>query len=233
MLTACVRRLRRTRAGGDAGVTLMELVVSMTLMTIIGSMAMTFFVGMNTATSKTTSVNQSTAGARTVLDSWTALLRVADSTVAPGSAAGRVLMVTPTEITFYADVNNRTCSSTCTAVSNPTKVDLSLAGGQLVEKRYTYSGGAYPSTPTTTDVLASGASASGWLFTPYVNGNPPTFTAQNLCPGGSLGLCTGTTGADAVLDTIVRVDIAFSIQPTSSDAPQSFAASAALPAAIS
>ena len=185
MLTSCARRLRRTRAGGDAGVTLMELVVSMTLMTIIGSMAMTFFVGMNTATSKTTSVNQSTAGARTVLDSWTALLRVADSTVAPGSASGRILMVTPTEITFYADVNNRTCSSTCSAVSNPTKIDLSLAGGQLVEKRYTYSSGAYPSTPTTTDVLASGASASGWLFTPYVNGNPPTFTAQNLCPGGS------------------------------------------------
>ena len=233
MLTALAPRLHRVRQGDDAGTTLMELVVSMTLMTIIGSMAMIFFVSMNTATGKTSGVNQSTAGARTVLDSWTSLLRVADSTIAPGSAAGRILLLTPTEITFYADVNNRTCSSTCSAEANPTKIDLSLAGGQLVEKRYVYSGGAYPSTPTTTDVLASGASASGWLFTPYVNGNPPTATTPNLCPAGTAGLCTGTAGADAVLGTVVRVDIAFTIQSSSGDAPQTYAASAALPAAIS
>jgi type II secretory pathway pseudopilin PulG len=233
MLTSLTGRLRRTRERSDAGITLVEMVVSMSLMTIIGSMAVTFFVGMNRASTATTDANLSTAGARTVLDSWTSLLRVADSPTKPGDAGGRIVTITPTEIQFYADVNNRACSSTCGAATHPTKVDLSLTSGSLVEKRFVYANGAYPSTPTSTDTLASGASTSGWLFTPYVNGNPPTPTLPALCPGGTAGICTGTTGASAVLDTIVRIDISFAIQTDGGNTAQRFTASSALPGATS
>lgn len=227
MLTAIVRRARRATRGerSDAGITLMELVVSMGLMTLLSSMAVVFFVTMNTASTRTIDSNVSTSSARNTLESWVAELRLADSHVTAGSSAGRFDIVKPTEVLFYANINNRSCT-TCAAPL--TRIDLSIQGSTLVEKDYVYDGSGYPASPTNTRHLAIDVSTNGTLFTPYVVGNPPTAVRLNLCPNGAAGICTGTTGADSVLDTIVRIDIRFSVKPSDRDPAQTFSSSASI-----
>jgi type II secretory pathway component PulJ len=223
-------RLREARTG-DTGITLVEVVVAMVLMTIVGAMSVQFFVTMFGYSGRSTDQNLSSAMARNVLDEWTALLRVADSPSQPGTTTGRIAMITATELQFYANVGNRNCAGTCTAASMPTLIDLSLSGSELYEKRYVYANGAYPSTPTVTDVLASGVSAPvvGQLFTPYVMvGGTQIAQLPNDCPGGALGACTGTTGADAFLSTVVRIDITFQIRRNSTEPQATFTSSAAI-----
>ena len=74
-IPAC--RSRRARFADDRGITLAELMVSMTLTTILGTMAVLFFVGATHAGYRTVLTNQNTSDARLTLDSWTNMLRVA------------------------------------------------------------------------------------------------------------------------------------------------------------
>jgi Tfp pilus assembly protein PilV len=223
MLTPGAHHRRRWQvAAPDAGVSLIELVVAMTLMTVVGTLTLTFFITMNSADRKTVDANIATASARNALESWTRLLSLADSKQGAGSGAGRFEQITPTGAVFYANVNNRaTATSARTA---PTKIFLSLEaaanaadGQQLVERDYapisSVAPSTYPVTPTHQRYLASNVVISGWLFTPYVLGSPPTISEPNDCNGAG-GLCAGDLGADAILPTIVRVDISFAVQPS-------------------
>ena len=227
MLNSLAARVRQARASSDAGITLMELVISMALMTLLGTMAIVFFVDMNSASSKTVDANLSTANARNALESWVSLIRLADSPASAGSASGRFEKITPTEVLFYADLGNRSCTPTCTT-GHPTKIDLAIVGSDLVETHYLYANGAYSATPSITRHVATGITTNGTLFTPYVVGNPPTSVRLALCPGGASGLCTGTTGADAYLNTVVRIDIRFSVTQNSADTAQVFSSSASI-----
>jgi hypothetical protein len=236
MLTAVAHRRRRWQGEApDAGVSLIELVVAMTLMTVVGTLTLTFFVTMNSANGRTIDSNLSTASARNTLESWTRLLSLADSKQGAGSGAGRFEQITPTSAIFYANVNNRGTSTS--ARTAPTKIFLSLEtaanaadGQQLVERDYaptsSVAPSTYPTTPTHTRYLASNVVISGWLFTPYALGSPPTISEPNDC-GGAGGLCAGDPGADAILPTIVRVDISFVAQP-SPGVSLSFSSSAAI-----
>jgi hypothetical protein len=231
MLTAFARRGRQVLAPErrESGVSLVELVVAMTLMTVIGGMTLTFFVSADAADTRTIDGNVSTAGARNVLESWSRLLSLADSPQTAG-ASGRFQQITPTSAIFYANVNtNRATSSG--ARTAPTKVFLSLESGQLIERSYAPNSATapstYPSSPTTTRYLVSGVVTTGWLFTPYVLGSPPSISEPNDCSGGAAGLCAGVAAADAILPTVVRVDIAFTVK-SSSGVSQSYSASAAI-----
>jgi hypothetical protein len=232
MLTAIARRrrqmMRRDRA--DLGVSLIELVVAMGLMTVIGAMTLAFFISMNTADSRTVDANISTAGARNALETWTRLLTVADSSQTAALGTGRFQQITPTTAIFYANMNSNR-ASTSAARTAPTKVFLSLEGGQLVERDYaplsSIAPSTYPGSPTQTRYLASDVVISGWLFTPYVVGSAPSISEPNDCTAGAAGLCAGVPEADAILPTIVRVDIAFTVAPASGGS-QSFSSSAAI-----
>jgi prepilin-type N-terminal cleavage/methylation domain-containing protein len=234
MLTGLRGRARRvTRDDGqhssDAGFTLTELIVTGVLMSIVMAMALTFFVQFTENNSALTDQNISTASARNVLQVWAATLRLADSPSTPGTTAGRIMKITPTEIEFYADLGNRAaCSPTCSAPTKPTQVDLSLnADGQLVQAYYQYnaSTGSYPSTPTSSTVMANGVVAADWLFLPYVDADPPAAARPQACNGGA-GLCGAS--AQAELDSIVQVDINFAIAAQGNEKVQSFTTSAAL-----
>lgn len=222
---------RVTRGGGaDAGFSLIELVVTGTLMVLVMAMALSFFVQFNHQNSAVTDESVATATARTVLQEWAATLRLADSPDTPGSPNGRIVMLTPTEIQFYADLGNRDLcpGGTCSDTAKPTEVDFALnSDNQLVQSYYVYDTvtGSYPSTPTTTSVVANGVTATDWLFLPYVDTNPPSPTRPQLCNSGA-GLC-GTSGS-SVLDTVVQIDINFAIAVQSSDNLQLFTATAAL-----
>ena len=98
--------LSRLRNRDDAGVTLAELIVAMTLTSILMAIGGTFLITSMHSTNKTTLTNQQTADARLTLDSWTAKLRVA--AFLDSAQTDRIEVLTPSKIVFYANLNNRT-----------------------------------------------------------------------------------------------------------------------------
>lgn len=142
MLTARLRRLR----ADDRGVSLTELMVAMGITTIIGTVAVFFFVGASRTGYKTVLTNQNTGDARVTLDSWTAMLRVA-GWLDTGAQTDRFEEITPTKIVFYANLANRSNTDGTTiagqTVAPATKVALLLrttnattGDGRLVEIRF-------------------------------------------------------------------------------------------------
>jgi hypothetical protein len=198
-------------------------------MTIVATMTLTFFISMSTATTHTVDGNVSTASARLVLESWTRLLALADSSQGTaGAGSGRFQQITPTNATFYADLNNRAASGAVRTA--PTKISLSLEAGQLVERTYAPQSATapstYPASATSTRYLINNVVPTGWLFTPYAVGAPPTISEPNACSGAA-GMCAGDAAGDALLPTVVRVDIAFTVQSPSGPT-QTFTSSAAI-----
>lgn len=158
MLSA-VRPSRESRVHDDVGTTLVEIMVVMTLMTVIGAMVTGFFVGANRATSRAADDSTTTANSRAVMTAITAMLRLADSpTTQAGFPTGRFATFTASSVVFYSNVNaNRSGSSMRSA---PTKVSLTAAGTKLTEKLYapinpypTDYTTNYPSTPSSSRVL--------------------------------------------------------------------------------
>lgn len=199
--------MRHATARKDAGITLMELVVAMSLSSLIGAMALSAFIVMHDATGTTIDRDIATAGARNVVEQWTALLQLADSPTAAGATADRITSISPTEMVFYADIDNRSGSA---ARSCPTLLDLSLSGGELIEARTPYTGSActQPGTTSTSHLLAD-VSTSGWLFTGYDSNSTAVYTAP--------------------WSSVVRVDMTFQVATAANTATRSYTSTAALP----
>jgi type II secretory pathway pseudopilin PulG len=227
MLTAtnALRRVRARVHGDDpeAGISLTELIVTMSLMSIVAALALNWLLGATSASTKTTNSSFATSDARNVLLSWPALLRVADapltsSSTSPappvsgaGTSTNRFQSITPTSISFNADLGNRPTSCTPGCSRGPTTlVTLSIvpvtvggtATNKLVQTLTTSTGKVSSVT-----VVASGAgrvpnatgTGSACLFTTYdQNGN-------KLNPS-----CSTSTP----LASIARVDLAFTVTPT-------------------
>ena len=171
------RLLAGRRPRGDAGISLMELMVAMTLTALLGLLAVNFFVTTDNTGVKTELTNQAVADARVTLDSWTALLRVA-TWLDPSVQSDRFEEVTPTKIVFYANLDNRTTADQ--QVGAPTKVALMLrqtnpvtGDGQLIQVIF----GPDNTTPTSVRQLAFNATPTGGagqpVFQPYNEGGGP------------------------------------------------------------
>lgn len=180
----------------DSGVTLAELMVSMMLTTILGTMAVLFFVGASHAGYRTVLTNQNSADARLTLDSWTSMLRVA-GWLDPSTQADRFEEVTATKIVFYANLKNRSTPTTgpFTAPSATTKVALMLrvstpatGVGQLIEVTFK----ADNTTVDTVRQLGFNAKSTTGLpvFQPYSR----TGSALDLTQLGCLSGTTPTAG---------------------------------------
>ena len=142
----------------------------MTLATLFGAFAMSWFLGASDASTATTQADHGTASARNALQTWAALLRVAGSSSDPGSGTDRVTSLSPTSITFNAYTNSGACTGVCGDFATKT-VTLAMTGAgcglstptacQLVE---TGAG----SEPSATDIIVpEGVSAGDCLFTAY------------------------------------------------------------------
>lgn len=207
-------RPRSTR--GDSGISLIELLVAMTLMGIVGAMTTSFFITANGATTNTVDSNVATANARNVIEGWTRLLNLADSPSTAGTGTGRFEKITPTTAVFYSNINDNRATSSGLRTA-PTKISLSLENGQLVERHYAplsaVAPSNYPGVATQTIYLASDVQTTGWLFAPYRSGSPTTLVEPNNCANDTAaGLCSDDTAGAAILPTIVRVDISFTVQ---------------------
>ncbi|MEO7263032.1 MAG: prepilin-type N-terminal cleavage/methylation domain-containing protein [Jatrophihabitantaceae bacterium] len=206
MLSGPLQAARSRLGADDRGVTLAELMVSMILTTILGTMAVLFFVGSSHAGFKTVLTNQNSGDARLTLDSWTSMLRVA-GWLDPSIQADRFEEVTSTKIVFYANLGNRstTVSGAFTAPAATTKVALMLristpstGVGQLVEVVFN----ADNTTVKSVRQLGFNAKATDGLpvFQPYSRIGSAIDLTQLGCLSGSTpttGLClqSGQTGS--------------------------------------
>ena len=164
-LNSLRRRVHRVRAGGESGISLMELVMAMTLSVILGAITTVLFVAVDSSTAASTDRAIDSAKARNVLQAWTSYLQVSDGPTA-GSAVNRFEWFSPTNILFYSGLFNRSQGS-LTTTSAPTLIWLRLSSaGQLVEEQFKPIPTSFPASPTTCRILSSGVTASK-LFTPY------------------------------------------------------------------
>lgn len=134
MLNRLLTEVRRRQAllGREAGLTLAELVVTMSLMTIVGTMSLYFVVGMNQQSDRTRATSVAVSDSRTALAAFTQAVQFADSpTVQPGSATGRFESIAANRIVFYSNGVNRTGTAVRTA---PNKVVFTMAGGSFVQQ---------------------------------------------------------------------------------------------------
>ncbi len=229
----------RRRAADDRGVTLTELVVAMTLGTILGTATLIFFVRSTVSATSTTDRAISTAQARSVLQSWSTYLHVADDPTASGLALNRFEWFGPNNIAFHSDINNRDAATNTT--SAPQLVWLRLDGaGQLVEELFSSTPASYPANPMRCRVLTGPVSA-GPLFTAF-NSAGTSLSGLNLgTPPTVASGCTPLTAAvpsqqsrpDAVavanLQNISSVSIAFTARDLHGAHPVGFQTVVAVP----
>lgn len=259
MLTALRRRAARVRATRDAGVTLMELVVAMTLSTILGAMTLAVFVRVNDSSSSTTDRAISSRSASLVMNAWPSYLKVSDGTTA-GSIGNRFEWLTSTDMLFYANLYNRPMGAVDSTTA-PTMVWLRLdSSGALVEEQFpsTASAGTNPTVcRVLTDIRRARVTAgdsdstSPLLFTPYdVGANAMLHydAASHTVVGYNLGTApTATAGCRALpvtppsraahpdpvisgnLQNVASVGITFTVRDSRSAHPLDFSAIVTLP----
>jgi Tfp pilus assembly protein PilW len=221
MLSRAIRsfRNRRARFAEDRGITLAELMVSMSLTTILGTMAVLFFVGATREGYRTVLTNQNTGDARVTLDSWTNMLRVA-GWLDPNTEADRFEEITSTKIVFYANLNNRVTSGSYSAPTATTKVALMLrvsnastGVGQLIEVTFK----ADNTTVKSVRQLGFNAKATGStpIFQPYSRAGSPLDLTTKGCVNASTptaGLClqSGQSGSGMLDPTVSATGLSVS-----------------------
>jgi hypothetical protein len=239
MLSALTSRVRRVAASGDAGISLMELVMAMVLSVVLGAITSVLFLAVDKSTAASTDRAIDSGKARNVLQSWTSYLQVADGPAA-GSAVNRFEWFAPTNVLFYADLFNRSQTQLATT-GTPTLIWLRLdTAGRLVEEQFRPAPTAFPATATTCRILSSAVTASK-LFTPY-NSTGGDISAVNLGAAQSVGAGCVTIPstipskvqhpdqtAAGNLQTIFTVGLNFSLTDSRKQHPIAFSAVAALP----
>ncbi|WP_375488674.1 type II secretion system protein J [uncultured Jatrophihabitans sp.] len=181
--------LKRARRRDDAGMTLVEVIVGMTLLSVVGAVAVSFFIGTEAQANRVTEQSLVGATARTAVAQVTKLLQVADTpTASPGDATNRFVNMTATDVTFYANIAATNRSGTALRGA-PTKVDIQLTNGTLFQYLYAPQGSiapaTYPTTATSKTALVSGVT----------NSTVFTYCSDATDPSSS---CTVTTNAASV-----------------------------------
>ncbi len=247
MSTRLIARHRAVRSSGDAGVTLMEVLVGMTLASILGAMTLMLFTTINTSSANTTDRSIDTAYARAAIQSWAAYLRVADGST-PGVPDNRLEWITPTDMLLYTDLKNRSMASAGTITAS-TMVWLRLDSKRnLVEEQFP-SNAAKGTAPTVCRILVrnvvtaqSLSPATGApLFLPFdAQGNNMGSQDLGTAPTPSAG-CVALpvtvpsqakgqgSAAMSNLQNVYVINIDFVVRDTKNLHPIEFTSSAVLP----
>jgi hypothetical protein len=207
-----VSRLR-SRAAGDAGITLVEVSVTMVLgalvLTLIGSLFMSSLRQNRTVTART----MATADARIALEGLTRDLRVA---IAPNASTPAMIFAGPRQVTFYASRG----PSTATTDPRPSKVDYQIDTGAACLRRTITTAAvagngtvSWPAANARSTCLARGVfnAGSAQLFTywPWSKTGTPAPTAFPMS-GGQVSA--------ASLDDIASVQITLTNADTANPA---------------
>jgi type II secretory pathway component PulJ len=161
-----LRRLHRR----DEGITLSELLVSISISTIVLVAIGGFFTATLRAGTTNTTSDQNARSASIVMNSVTRYVHAASLLPkADGSYASAVTQATATQFTFYAYIN-----LDGNATDNPMQVRYSLnASKQLVQDRWAGTGnGGFYTFPSTTQSPTATNSLGGPVASPTSDGDP-------------------------------------------------------------
>lgn len=240
MLSRGRRRVLAARASGDAGVTLSELIVAMTLSVILGAMTLRLFISVNDSTTNTTDRTISSSSARNAIQAWTSYLRVADGPTA-GSSLYRFEWITPGDMMFHANLYNRATSGAGVATTTAAamiwlRID---SAGALVEEQF-LSTASQGTDPTVCRTLVVHAAATA-LFTPF-DSRGTAMTGQNLgtasvvsagCQKLPVTVPSRTSRPDPVavanLQNVSTIMLDFTVSDTRNAHPLEFNSQATLP----
>jgi Tfp pilus assembly protein PilW len=190
---ALVRRYRQVTSEPERGITLTELIVAMALSTILGTMTLFVFLGLNTASTTTIQRSISATEARVILSSWNSLLQVAESPVRNDGAKPAFARLDSSAVCFYASIDNRSPAVGAANFSAPTPVKLYQDGDSVVEERFLPSyNDDCASDPVVRRVLGTRASVT---FTGFDKMGSP--------------VASGSTGA--ALENVATVAIALTV----------------------
>jgi len=237
MLTRLLHR--RRAAVGEAGISLVEVLVAMTLSMILGAITMTLAVKVSSSSSDSTDRTISSEQSRNVMQAWSGYLQVADDPTSTGTGVSRFEWFTASSILFYSDLNNRSGSLATTGA--PTMVWLRLdSASQLVEEKFVASPSSYPAAPSSCRILNFKVTATK-LFTP-INAGGFEITNQSLGTSPTVGSgCQSLPSAPpsktnkpdasviANLQNVAAVSISFTTRDTRNSHPLSFTTTLLLP----
>jgi hypothetical protein len=180
-------RRRSDDPGDDAGVTLIELIVSGVLSLVVGSMAVAFLFSATDGTRRADGQNELAATARSALNSWSLLLRLAVDPVGlsrPGTP--RFLELGEDSLSFCVALESKADNPALDVL--PIGAALSLLDGQLIEQRWLSCTSMLAGDPANIRrVIANNVELVGggtWLVTPLA--------VEDLPTGVSGGLLTST-----------------------------------------
>jgi prepilin-type N-terminal cleavage/methylation domain-containing protein len=187
--------LSRADERGDAGFTIVELLVTMLITGIVLAMLGTFFANISRLTSWSGKDRDATGQAALALDAVRAVVRVAtDNPTSSTNTDPAIVSASGTNLSVTA------YSNTAVAASVPVQVTFTLdAAGTLTEKRQA-------STPTPTGYyqfngqVTTRVVARGFVL----NGATPFFTYVDTA-GNVLNSTNGLSGTDRTKVTFVRV----------------------------
>ena len=195
----------RHGAPDDAGISLVEVMVAMVISTIVGAMVLLYLLSAVGSARRADGQNEQAAGARVVLDSWSAIVPYAvDPNGVSSTDSVRFYSLAPTSVRFCVGMNSKSSIPMAPDLA-PIGMEIALVAGQLIEKRYKtcalmVSGGTH--VRRILAPYASLISANAWLMTPLA--------AAEMNLGGTIstGLLTSslTTGL-LPLSALVPADV--------------------------
>jgi len=206
------RRLTAARdsASDDRGITLVELMVAMMLLSLLMVMVVGFFVSANRAYRSNTTIDQNTRVASNIMTEVARSLRAASENPLPdNSTDSAFVLASSTSVTFFAYINLDA------SVEIPEQLQFSVnANNMVVESTWAATaatGGfwtfpAVTSAPTSTRIL-------GGPILPVAKGGPVLFSYNAVDGSAIAGVTTSTT--NDVARTIASVDVAVTVGTSS------------------
>ncbi len=206
-------RLRRIRRDGDRGLTLAELMVTMVLMGVVGTIMVSTVVSVTSTVTKTQARADSLDIARTGMARLTKNIRAGMAIQQAGAAdLPPFAEIGPNKLTVYASLGDV-----------PTKITYSVnANRELIEQWYTGNAASGPywtfnATPRTTVIARQIPSTAGALFTFY-DYNGALLTNQ-----------TSTAAADLGQVRSVKIALTVDVDPARAGGPVTVSSSVVLP----
>ncbi|GAB3403934.1 hypothetical protein GCM10027515_15270 [Schumannella luteola] len=221
MIGAIKRRLQHG-AGGEAGISLIEMIVGMALTALVLSLVGTMLVQVGKVTTLTNDRSRSTAEAQNVLDAMSTDIRAGVNipgnspitwAVRPGSEA----TVTGEKIRLitYSDVARPN------PIGMPLQVAYSLENGTIVRNAWTVpsSSASYPLSTAPSNKRNLGSRVTAFSLN-YI---------QGTCPAPASSPCTVSTVTTTNVGLIIGVNISLTAQAAGSTVPVSMSTTVYLP----
>jgi Tfp pilus assembly protein PilW len=224
-----------TTRRGDAGISLVELLVAMMLLGLIMAMVTGLFISVSKTVALGQAINDSSRVASNAANELSRVIRVGTTLSVSGTtiASPAFLSAGRESVTFYSNVDVNMATSVAVRSAQPTMVRFDLnSNRQLVESRWTATAaGRFWTFPATTTTPNSTRNLGGPLTAP-TGAESPLFTYFDETTPVPVQIATPASGSmsGADLKRIASVRITIKVpSPNASGNPATFTNTIVLP----